>query len=111
MNSNCIQAAPVSESASPRDPSSDSGIPLAPHPDAPSTSWRAPEFTPAAPGPDKVLPDLPSRSFRIQCLAEDPEDTLPFRVAETCQVQECDGFQLTSTFSHDDHIFLVFKKL
>lgn len=75
------------------------------------SGWHPPQSFPPAPGPAEVLPALPNRSLRIECLPSSPAETLPDRVKGMCDLRAAEGLQLTSTFSHDGSIFLVFKRL
>ncbi len=75
------------------------------------SDWKAPEDMALAPKPADVLPLLPGRRLKIECLPAEPADTLPERVKRSCQDRSGEGLKLTSTFSHDGSLFLVFKRL
>ncbi|MCF3651302.1 hypothetical protein [Synoicihabitans lomoniglobus] len=74
-------------------------------------TWRAPQSFPETPSPEQVLPTLPHRRLKIECLPSEPADTLPARVKQACHDRGREGLKLTSTFSHDGSVFLIFKLL
>ncbi len=63
------------------------------------------------PGPDEVLPALPSKRVKIVCLPKAQSELLPSQVRAACAEQADLGLKLSSTFSHDRSVFLVFKRL
>lgn len=72
--------------------------------------WRAPPLLGTAPGPEEVMPQLPSNGLRIECVQIEPRDTLGERVEACCRRQTDGDRRLASTFCHDGSMFLVFKR-
>jgi hypothetical protein len=72
--------------------------------------WRPPVGPSEAPSPAEVLPGLPNPRFKIQCIPLEPADRLPEQMRLECEAQLAAGLRLVSSFSHDGHMFLVFKK-
>lgn len=72
--------------------------------------WRAPPSLGTAPGPEEVMPQLPSNGLRIECVHTEPRETLGERVEVCRRPQTADDRQLASTFCHDGSMFLVFKR-
>ncbi len=76
----------------------------------PTPRWRVPRSFPTAPGPEQVLPSLPSKRLKIVCLRSTEPAELGQQVKAACREQADAGLILSSTFSHDGSIFLVFKR-
>ena len=74
-------------------------------------TWSPPDALPEAPGPAVVLPALPNRRLKIECLPKDAGPQLSELVKRTCDRHAAKGLKLASTFSHDGSIFLIFKRL
>ena len=75
------------------------------------TSWQPPQDLPEAPTPAEVLPSLPHRRLKIECLPKDAGPGLSDLVKRSCDRHAALGLKLASTFSHDGSIFLIFKRL
>lgn len=72
--------------------------------------WRAPASLAKPPGPDRVLPQMPSPNLRIECVPSEPRATLTERVESCEREQASQGRLLASTFCHAGSIFLIFKR-
>lgn|SRR5690606_30428853 len=51
-----------------------------------------------------------SPQFKIQCIPLEPAGVLQGSVQAECDSQSAAGLKLVSTFTHDGHVFLVFKR-
>ncbi|HEY0945990.1 MAG TPA: hypothetical protein VGD81_12015 [Opitutaceae bacterium] len=84
---------------------------------SPATRWTNSVSIAAPPEPRVVPPSEPFPSpppprgnFRIQCLPLGPATELSVRVKAECDQLDALGYALVSSFSHDGHAFLIFKR-
>lgn len=64
-----------------------------------------------APSSEAFPPPPPPRgNFRIHCLPLGPTAELSHRVKAECDQHDALGYALVSSFSHDGHAFLIFRR-